>query len=637
MNARRAARHRTAGRYPAIAAGLVALVALAFAGALRNEFVTFDDDLYVTANPFVLAGWTLESVGQAFTSFHAGNWHPLTWLSHMTDVQLFGLNPVAHHAVNLALHAANALLVFFVLSALTGTTWRAAVVAAFFAVHPLRVESVAWVAERKDLLSSAFGLLALLAWSRFARGAAPRARVAALGCFALSLAAKPMLVTLPFLLLLLDFWPLGRLRSAADVWPRVREKLGFAALSLGSCLVTLAAQAPGIQSVPFAIRMANVASSFPAYLSLVFWPTPLAVLYPYRTSLVWSDVLGAALLVLATSALALWQARQRPWLLVGWLWFVGLLVPTLGIVQVGVQAYADRYTYLPFVGVALVVVYAGAELVERAQGRRPLASGIAIALTLLALALCVARTRAQVEIWRDTVSLFTHTLAVTRANFIAHRELGMALAARGELERARVELGEAVRIHPRYAIALANLGKLQIETGQVDAGVALLRRALEIDPKLAGGERAIGLALEPTGRFAEAAAAYREALASDPLDRAAALQLARLLAIAPDASLRDGARAVELCELACGPSGCQKPEELDVLAMAYMEAGRSDDAVRTAQRAVELARARGDAQLAAKIEARRVSYARGEPVRVRLPAPSPVPTPNPVLTPSPEG
>lgn len=610
-------------RRAAIAAGLSLLVALAFAGVLRNEFVTFDDDLYVTANPLVLEGWTLASVGRAFTSFHAGNWHPLTWLSHMTDVELFGLEPAAHHAVNLLLHAANAVLVFFVLSALTGTTWRAAIVAAFFAVHPLRVESVAWVAERKDLLSTAFGLLALLAWSGFARGGRPRARIVSLVCFALSLAAKPMLVTLPFLLLVLDFWPLARLRSLADLRPRVREKLGFFALALGSCLVTLAAQAPGIQVVPFVVRAANALLALPAYLSLVFWPTPLAVLYPYRTALVWGDVLGAAGLVLGISALALWQARRRPWLLVGWLWFVGLLVPTLGIVQVGVQAYADRYTYLPIVGVALVVVYAGAELVERAQRRRRLAAGLAAALTVLALALCVARTRAQVEIWRDTVSLFTHALAVTRANFIAHRELGMALAARGELERARVELEEAVRIHPRYAIALANLGKLRAELGQVDEGVALLRRALAVDPKLRGGDRAIGLMLEPTGRFAEAAAAYREALARDPLDRESALQLARLLAIAPEASLRDGPRAVELCELACGPGGCQKPEELDVLAMAYMEAGRRDDAVRTAQRAVELARERGDAALAAKIEGRRVSYARGEPVRVRVSAPSP--------------
>jgi tetratricopeptide (TPR) repeat protein len=320
----------------------------------------------------------------------------------------------------------------------------------------------------------------------------------------------------------------------------------------------------------------------------------------------------------------LWQARRRPWLIVGWLWFVGLLVPTLGIVQVGVQAFADRYTYLPFVGLALIAAFAVAELVERAGARRRLAAGFATGLTVLALALCVVRTRAQVELWHDTVSLFEHALAVTDANFIAHRELGMALAARGELERARAELEAAVRIHPRYAVALANLGKLRVETGSVDEGVALYRRALAIDPGLRGGDRAIGLALEPVGRFAEAAAAYHAALARDPSDRIAALQLARLLAISPDAKLRDGARAVELCALACGESGCEKPEELDVVAMAYMEAGRRDDAVRTAERAVELARERGDVPLAAKLEGRLASYRSGVPVRVRAPmAPSP--------------
>jgi len=613
-------------RRAAISVGLAALVALAFAGALQNEFLSFDDDLYVTANPLVLDGLTPARVGEAFRVFHAGNWHPLTWISHMVDVELFGLEPAGHHAVNVLLHAANAVLVFLLIASLTGATWRAAAVAAFFALHPLRVESVAWVAERKDLLSSLFGLLALLAWLPFARSGRARARWLALVCFALSLLAKPMLVTLPFLLLVLDWWPLQRLRARADLWPRVREKLGFFALTLGSCLVTLAAQAPGIQAVPFGYRLANTIQSLAAYLGLVLWPSPLAVLYPYRPGIAWGALAGAALLLAALSALALWQAPRRPWLLAGWLWFVGLLVPTLGLVQVGVQAYADRYTYLPFVGLALAAVFAAGEVIERAGARRRLAAGTAAAVALLLLALCVARTRAQVELWRDTVTLFTHTLAVTEANFIAHRELGIALAARGELERARAELEAAVRIHPRYAIALANLGKLHVETGSVDQGVALFRRALAVDPKLRGGERAIGLALEPVGRFHEAAAAYRAALALDPSDRIAALQLARLLAIAPDAGLRDGARAVELAELACGAEGCRKPEEIDVLAMAYMEAGRQDDAVRTAARAAELARERGDEVLAAKIEGRRASYLRGEPVRVRLPT-----------TPSPEG
>ena len=610
-------------RRAALAAGLAALVAIAFAGALRNEFVAFDDDFYVTGNSLVLGGLTLEGVGQAFTTFHAGNWHPLTWLSHMTDVELFGLDRAAHHAVNVALHGLNTVLVFLVLGALTGTTWRAAFAAALFAVHPLRVESVAWVAERKDLLSAVFGLLALQCWASWTRGRAPVARLGALACFALALLAKPMLVTLPFLLLLLDYWPLERLRSRADLWPRVREKLAFFALALGSCAVTLAAQAPGIGRAGLALRLGNVALALPAYLALVFWPVRLAVLYPYRGAIGTSEVVGAAALVVAITLIALWQARRRPWLLIGWLWFAGMLVPTLGFVQVGVQAYADRYTYLPFVGIALALAFGGAELVDRVPRARPLATGLAACVAVLLLGVLTVKTRAQVEVWRDTETLFENSLAVTRANWFAHGELGIALAARGELARARAEFEASLRIHPRYARALANLGALSVRTGRVDEGIAQLQRALELDPNLSGGQLALGIALEPTGRLGEAAAAYRAALARDPGDRSAALQLARLLAISPDASLRDGALAVELCERACGASGCQTAETLDILAMAYMEAGRRVDAVRTAQRALDLARASGDAKLAAKIEGRRAAYTRGEAVRVRLPTPSP--------------
>lgn len=605
-------------RRAALVAALALLVAIAFAGVLRNGFVAFDDDLYVTANPLVLGGLTARGVGQAFTSFHAGNWHPLTWLSHMADVELFGVEPAAHHAVNAGLHALNAVLLFLALAALTRTTWRAAAVAAFFAVHPLHVESVAWVAERKDLLSTAFGLLSLLGWSRWARAGSRAAWLASLACFALALLAKPMLVTLPCLLLVLDVWPLERLRARGDAWPRVREKLPFFALAAGACAVTLAAQGPAMTPVPLALRLANALLAYPTYLGRAFWPSALAVQYPYRTIVPWSDVLTAAVFVAALTGLALWQARKRPWLLVGWLWFTGMLVPTLGLVQVGVQSSADRYTYLPLVGVAIAVVWSAAQLVERAPRLRPLAAGLAVLL----LGVCTLRTRAQVEVWRDTSTLFAHATAVTAGNWFAHGELGIALAAAGDPVRARTELEASLRIHPRYARALANLGKLRAETGEPDAGVADLQRALALEPELRGGRLELGIALERARRVAEAKALYEALLARDPDDREAALQLSRLLAIASDPALRDGARAVLLCERACGAAGCAKPEELDVLAMAYMEAGRRDDAMRTARQAAELARARHDPRLAARIEARYEGYARGEAVRLP-PTPSP--------------
>jgi Flp pilus assembly protein TadD len=602
----------------ALGAALALLVAIAFAGVLRNGFLTFDDDLYVTANPLVLGGLTLRGVAEAFTTFHAGNWHPLTWLSHMTDVELFGLDPAAHHAVNAALHALNAVLLFLALTALTRTTWRAALVAAFFGVHPLHVESVAWVAERKDLLSTAFGLLSLLAWARWARGGSRAAWGTSLACFALALLAKPMLVTLPFLMLVLDAWPLERLRGREDVWPRVREKLAFFALAFGACAVTLVAQQPAITPAPFALRVANALLAFPAYLSRAFWPAALAVQYPYRTVVPYSDLGAAAALVAAITGLAVWQARRRPWLLVGWLWFAGMLVPTLGLIQVGVQSSADRYTYLPLVGVAIAIVWSAAELVERAPRLRPLAAAAAVLL----LALCVLRTRAQVEAWRDNTTLFTHATEVTPDNWFAHGELGIALAASGETARGRAELETALRIHPGYPRALANLGTLRAETGEPDAGVADLQHALELDPTMRGARVALGVALERARRLAEARAQYETLLARDPDDRTVELQLARLLAIAPDPALRDGDRAVVLSERACGAEGCTAPRELDVLAMAYMEAGRREDAMRTALQAIELARAAGDPSLAEKIRARYDGYARGEPVRLP-PRPSP--------------
>ena len=602
-----------------ILAGLALLVLVAFEGVRGHEFLAFDDDAYVTTNALVRGGLSLAGAGRAFSEFHAGNWHPLTWLSHMADVSLFGLDPHAHHAVNLALHLANALLVFLALHALSGATWRSAAVAALFAVHPLRVESVAWVAERKDLLSGFFALLALLAWARFARLREPRAYVAALAAFAAGLLAKPMLVTWPFVLGLVELWPLAGLRTRADLRLRLRELAPFFALSAASCAITLAAQAPAITPLPLELRVANALLAFPAYLSRAFWPSGLAALYPYRSSPGVLEVGAAAALVIGLSLLAFAQRRRRPWLLVGWLWFAGMLVPTLGLVQVGVQAFADRYTYLPLLGVTVAAVWSVAELAERARFGRPLAGG-ALAL---ALAGCVAATRAQVAVWHDTVSLFTHATLVTRDNWFAHTELGVALAARGEFPEARAHFEAALRSHPRYPRALANLGLTLARTGETRRGVDLLREALRIEPDLRAGQLSLGAALERGGWIAEAQAAYRAALARDPDEPTAALQLARLLSIAPDAELRDGAEAVRLAEHACAVGGCPDPETLDVLGLAYMEAGRREDAVATVQRALEIARERNAAGWIRKLEARASAYQRGEPVRVRFAKPPP--------------
>jgi tetratricopeptide (TPR) repeat protein len=603
-------------RQVGISLALAAGVAYAFAGVRACGFLAYDDDLYVTANPLVNEGLSLAKVGAAFTSLHAYNWHPLTWLSHMLDVSLFGMDPAAHHEVSVALHALNAVLVFLALSSLTGTTWRAAFAAALFALHPLRVESVAWIAERKDVLCATFGLAALWVWPRWARDGSRAAYAGSLALFALGLMAKPMLVTFPFLLLLLDYWPLGRLRAASDTPRLALEKLPFLALALGSSAVTLFAQSVGITPVPLATRIANAAVAYQEYLRHAFDPRALAVLYPYRSDLPWGEVAGAVALVLGVTALALWQAKRRPWLLVGWLWFAGMLVPTLGVVQVGLQAYADRYTYLPGIGIGLVLAFALAELAERAVAARAAVTAVAVA----ALAACVVQTRQQITYWQGTVSLFQHALEVTRDNWFAHGELGIALASRGDTDGGKRELVAALAIYPSYARAMANLGLLLSRTDQVPEGLVLVERALALDPRLRDGQLALGSALDRAGRYAEAEQAYRRSLELQPDQPAAALQLARLLAGAPQPELRNGFEALALWHRACdGVTACAAPAAQGVLAMIQMEVGDTLSAVSTVQLAAQSAAAQGNAKLSTDLSYRLDSYRRGVPVR--LPAP----------------
>lgn len=412
-------------RPPLLLGGALALLTvLAFLPSLGNGYVILDDPLYVTSNPEVRQGITREGAVWALTANVANNWHPLTVLSHMLDVEVFGLPPAGHHLTSLLLHLAGVLLLFEALRRMTGAVHRSALVAALFAVHPTRVESVAWISERKDVLSGLFFMLALLAylgWVR--RPSAGRYLLVALA-LTLGLAAKPMLVTLPCVLLLLDFWPLGR-RGLGRL---IREKIPLFALSAASCLVTLHYQktsmAP-LDVLPWDLRLANAAVSYATYLGKAFLPRNLAVLYPFPMEIPAWKTAGAVLLLAAVTALAVWRARKSPWLLVGWLWFLGTLVPVIGLVQVGRQAMADRYTYLPFIGLFLAVVWGLAELTERRGALRPVLGALAI-LVILGL---VGMTRAQTRHWRDGVTLFRHALAATGDNPLARRGLAKALAA----------------------------------------------------------------------------------------------------------------------------------------------------------------------------------------------------------------
>jgi hypothetical protein len=448
-----------------LAAALALLAAFAFLPVLGNGFVLLDDGLYVTHNAWVAKGLTAGGLARVWSANVANNWHPLTMLSHMLDCQLWGLAPAGHHLTSLLLHIANVLLLFSALLRMTGAAWRSAAAAALFAVHPLHVESVAWVAERKDVLSACFWLLALLAYRRYAlRPSLGRYLLVALA-MALGLTAKPMVVTLPFVLLLLDVWPLGRLRWEPGWRGRLGrlalEKLPLLALSAAASLVTLHYQATslvGLEIVPWRLRLANAAVSYAVYLGKILLPRHLAVFYPLSLEIpAWKAVAAGGLIALLT-ALALWRVRREPWLLVGWLWFLGTLVPVIGLVQVGRQAMADRYTYLPSIGIFLAVCWELPELAgARARGARGRAALAALAVAaILALA---AGTRAQVRSWSDSAALFRHALAVTRDNYVAHLGLAKALMQEKDWTGAAAHYRAALALRPGLPDARTGLAE----------------------------------------------------------------------------------------------------------------------------------------------------------------------------------
>jgi tetratricopeptide (TPR) repeat protein len=502
-----------------VCAVLVAATLLVYAPVRALPFLYYDDMQYVTKNPPVQAGLTSESAIWAFTSFHASNWHPLTWLSHMADVELFGTSAAGPHVENAFLHALNACLLFVWLVGVTGSFGRSAAVAALFALHPQRVESVAWIAERKDLLCACFSFLALIAWTRFALRGSRVAYALALAAMAVGLLAKPMLVSLPLLLLVLDFWPLRR-------GLRVAEKLPFGALAVASSLITMRAQVGAISpSLALADRLANPLVALAAQLGLAFWPVDLAVLYPQPLVRPLATVLAGGAVVTAVAALALALWRRAPYVTAGLAWFAIALGPTLGIVQVGFQSTADRYSYLPQIGVWLALVWAMAEL----RVPRWLSASALFAVLLVFTVL----TRAQLAYWVDDLALWQRAVAVTDGNWFAHTGAGVELAARGRLDEALAELDAATRLAPNWEPAQANYGFVLLRVGRAAEAVAPLSRALALDPSTGGlGERHyyLALALEQSGQPGHAIAEYENHLALLPDDARAARALERLRA-----------------------------------------------------------------------------------------------------------
>ena len=458
-----------------LALALVAAIAIVFAPVVRHGFVNFDDPQYVSENPFVTGGLTLRGISWAFTTGYAGNWHPLTWMSHMLDVQTFGLDAGAHHVTNVVLHAASALLLFVLLHRMTGAPGRSWFVAALFAVHPLHVESVAWVAERKDVLSTLFWMLTIWAYVRYVSQPRAGRYLTVVVLFALGLMAKPMLVTLPFTLLLLDVWPLRRLPL------RVREKLPLFALAIASSVITFAVQQQAgavkeLVTLPIGRRIANALVAYVTYIGKALWPSGLAAIYPYPESIAGWRVAVALVLLAALAALAI-RARQRyPYVLVGWLWYLVTLVPVIGLIQVGSQPIADRYTYVPLIGLFIIVAWGVPDLLARWPWR----IGVIRAAAVLAIAACAVTARAQVRQWRNSVALWEHAIAVTTANYRAEGNLGHALASEGRLDEAVYHYAEAVRIHPGYAEAHNNLGLALATQGKIDEAMPHFTEAIRL-------------------------------------------------------------------------------------------------------------------------------------------------------------
>ncbi len=530
-----------------IGAALFTLTLLVFLPVWHHEFVAFDDPLYVTGNRQVQAGLTWRGLRWAFTTSHAGNWHPLTWLSHMADVQFFGHGATGPHLMNVLLHAMNAVLVFALLRRCTGATWRSAIVAAFFALHPLRVESVAWVSERKDVLSACFFLLSVLAYARYAgtvpaadRGAAagnrspvpPPSRSLVPGpsfpvpafwslvFFVAALLAKPMAVTLPCVLLLLDYWPFRRFGGPdgqRQFGKRLREKLPFFAAAAGVSVVTFLVQRRAgairtLDSFSFDDRIANALVSFARYLGKTVWPTHLAAPYPLPAHWPAAVVAGATVLLVGLAS-AIWFFRHRvPYVVTGALWFAGMLVPTIGLIQLSDQAMADRYTYLPSIGLFVAVAWGAAELARRFPGiRRALAIAGSVALVAAA-----GRTIDQLRVWRDTETLSRHALAHTVGNAIAHNNLGNVLLERGATDDALAQFQAAVQSNPSYADARINLANALLEKNQPGDAIAEFRAAIQAQPYSSAGHYNLGNALLRIGRVDDAIAEFGRALELEP-------------------------------------------------------------------------------------------------------------------------
>ena len=539
---------------------LIAVILAVYWQVTDYDFVNYDDINYVTENPPVRSGLSLKGIAWAFSTTHASNWHPLTWISHMLDVQLFGLNAGWHHLVNVFFHIINTILLFLIFNRMTRALWPSAFVAALFALHPLHVESVAWVAERKDVLSTFFWMLTMGAYVFYVEKPDTKKYLLTLLFFALGLMAKPMLVTLPFVLLLLDYWPLERIqpevpgtnnqpeklhhrdtkkqkrksrKSAPDIektqetphsgysWPQflllVREKIPFFALSFLSSIITVYAQRDAVESIeviPVGARIANALVSYTNYIGKMIWPRDLAILYPHPGMVPAWQAAGAALILALTTFFVIRLMRRFRYLAMGWFWYLGTLVPVIGLIQVGLQAMADRYTYVPLIGLFIMIAWGIDELSSQWHHKRTILAVVSV-MTLSGL---MISTWNQLPCWRNSVSLFQHALKTTQNNSTAHLNLGMALVDQGKMDEAVSHFMEVLKINPREEKAYINLGYSFYKAGKYDEAIAWSREALRINSKSAKAYGNIGNSLVKEGKMAEAVSIFKEEIRVNPND-----------------------------------------------------------------------------------------------------------------------
>ena len=554
---------------------LTAIVWVVFGQTLGHDFVNFDDDRYVYENPEVSRGLTIDGLKWLLTHSHASLWHPLTTLSHMTDCQIYGLKAGGHHFTNVVLHNIGAVLLFLVFRGMTGCIWRSAFIAAIFAIHPMRVESVAWVAERKDVLSGVFFMLTLGAYLHYTR-APSLSRYVTMSIFLVcGLMSKATFVTVPLVLLLLDYWPLQRANNFRAWQGLAIEKIPLFVLSAAASLATLFAQTvtmASLDQLPVLPRLKNAVVSLIAYIRQIFWPTDLAVFYPHPHDQlnIWIVVTAAAL-VIAITLVAIFVRQKHPYVFVGWFWYLLLLVPVLGIVQAGLQARADRFTYLPHIGITMLLTWTCADLTQQWRNRRVVLTSMAAC----AIAASIILAHQQTTYWRDSISLWERALAVTQDNQTAHQNLAAALWSKGKTTDARMHSRAAAITHARTTLkdypfdvpTHNDLGVLLVQNRDVRAGIEQWETSLQIDPD----------------------------------DGNALNNLAWVLATYPADTIRDGKRAVELAEKAAVLPGGEAPIVLRTLAAGYAEAGDFSNAVNTAQHALDLATGQNNTSLLATL------------------------------------